>query len=161
MQSFLITGPQGGVLNDTKLSSVMHDATKFYANELGINKDYINYFISVGRTVNKPDEDARGWATVSSRKRPNKNSKKWNAFIFVMRQHSLRGMLSTLAHEMIHIKQFVKEGLDVEASEFKGKTWKARKHQIKDFDSPWEREAYSNEAKLAAKFLKHNKKVNK
>lgn len=159
-QSIMLLGPQGGDIKSKSLEKTITDAIRFYAEHLGIEKSAISYYITVGRTLNKADGDARGWASVNSRKRPNKNSKKWNAFIFVMRQRSLKRMLSTLAHEMIHVKQFVSEGLDLESSTFKGKTWKARKNQQEDYDSPWEREAYSNEHKLANKFLKHYKRVN-
>ena len=56
--------------------------------------------------------------------------------------------ISTICHEMIHVKQYVRKEMD----EFGGR-WKTRKiaRDTNYFDLPWEKEAYRMEKKLAVK----------
>lgn len=62
--------------------------------------------------------------------------------------------LSTLAHEMVHIKQYVTGQLDCSES---GKRWKWHGRYHKGTEpyelSPWEREAYATEGILAQAFI--------
>lgn len=56
-------------------------------------------------------------------------------------------LISTITHEMIHLKQYVKKELRDE----NGNTmWKKKAYNNVDyFDAPWEKEAYKLEKKLA------------
>ena len=67
-------------------------------------------------------------------------------------KESRNRVLRTLFHEMWHIRQYLHEGLSVEATEaeFRGKTWNA------DYwSAPWEVEARKMEKKLVAKYNKY------
>jgi len=58
--------------------------------------------------------------------------------------------VSTLAHEMIHVKQFAKEELDPALTR-----WKTKDHSRTEYwEQPWEKEARRLQAKLVANFEK-------
>ena len=69
----------------------------------------------------------------------------------------LRRMLETVAHEMVHVKQYARNELQ-RGSEFKleGTTvltktydlWKGKRYNIEYWDSPWEIEAHGREVGL-------------
>lgn len=71
-------------------------------------------------------------------------------------------MLQTLAHEMVHVKQYAKnelhkiygtaKGSRLE-SVWKGKIWRPRTGEVTCFDSPWEIEAYGREPGLVNQWL--------
>ena len=71
------------------------------------------------------------------------------------RTQPLRQLLETVAHEMVHVKQFARGELD---SKYKGMRWKTAHitDDVKYMDLPWEKEAYKMEDKLAAKFWSEN-----
>lgn len=147
-----VVGPNGGKAYSSSIEDTLRSAAIVMAAKLGIAHVPIKMEISVGRTLNKACDDARGLAFAT------KSRNKWYADIFVMRQKRLSSMISTLAHEMIHIKQFVKDNLDIEKNKFKGRVWKARKNEDIYEDSPWEREAYDNEEALARYYLDYVKR---
>ena len=71
-------------------------------------------------------------------------------FIIELRsRRSLKNTLITLAHEMVHVKQFAKGELDPALSR-----WKSNKYcdKIEYWDQPWEKEARRLQHKLLLKF---------
>lgn len=144
-----VTGPKFGAPYSKSVAQIIEGAISVMCCKLGIAHEPIEFEILLGRTAEKYDGDARGWAHAHRAKN------KWIATIFVMREHDITQMISTLAHELIHIKQFVKDGLDLNTLNFKGKKWKAKKNQDVCYDSPWEREAYSKELILLDHYLKY------
>lgn len=74
-------------------------------------------------------------------------------------------MIQTLAHEMVHVKQYAKNELGKElalaakgkglaiATRWQGEFWKPSKHEDSYWDAPWEIEAYGREVGLYAKWL--------
>jgi hypothetical protein len=74
-------------------------------------------------------------------------------------------IIQTLAHEMVHVKQYAKNQLYKKLalakggfstdSVWEGKTWKPKRKQDRYFDSPWEIEAYGRELGLYHRWLKH------
>lgn len=61
-----------------------------------------------------------------------------------------RGILKTLAHEMVHVKQFIREETNDSLSVWKGKPIDA--DSIDYYSHPWEMEAHSLENGLFTKF---------
>ena len=56
--------------------------------------------------------------------------------------------LSTLAHEMVHVKQFARDELSANL-----RRWKTRDHTNTEYwDQPWEKEARRLQSRLVAKF---------
>ena len=147
-----VTGPNFGRPFCDKVARQIKGAVCVMSTKLGIGHEPINYEILLGRTINKFDNDCRGWASAQ------KFGNVWSATIFVAREEEFDSMLSTLAHELIHVKQFIKDGLDVEEGMFRGKRWNARKSQHEEFDSPWEREAYGKEVALKEHYLTYLEK---
>jgi len=144
-----VFGPNWGQPFCDKVARQLKGAICVMSTKLGIGHEPINYEILLGRTINKLDGDCRGWASAQ------KFGKIWSATIFVAREENFSDMLSTLAHELIHVKQFIKDGLDVDKGMFKGRRWNARKKQDEDVDSPWEREAYGKEVALLEYYLNY------
>jgi len=67
---------------------------------------------------------------------------------------SLRKKLLSVAHEMVHVKQFTRKELEhttsVHKQVWKGKTWNTKK---KYYDLPWEIEAYGRELGLFNRWI--------
>ncbi len=66
---------------------------------------------------------------------------------------SLEKLFQTLAHEMVHVKQYAKGQLKV-VYPARGEsyfTWFGKRHKKHYYDSPWELEAFSRERILANK----------
>lgn len=69
--------------------------------------------------------------------------------------------ISTLFHEMVHVKQWVKGEMRDYAPETNMCRWKKRiidRDKIKYEDEPWEKEAYRMERTLYRRYIKHLKK---
>ena len=147
-----VHGPNFGKPYSESVADKLKAAITVMSCKLGIAHVPVNYEILLGRTINRLDGDCRGWASATKRKN------KWTATVFIAREEKLEDMISTLAHELIHVKQFIKDGLDINTGQFKGKKWAAKKEQDEDYDSPWEREAYGKEEALKEHFLKYLEK---
>jgi hypothetical protein len=67
----------------------------------------------------------------------------------------LYDMVSTICHEMVHVKQYVKKELS-DLYDESGTKWKKKKYSMEyDYhNSPWEKEAYKLEESLAIKCFK-------
>ena len=75
-------------------------------------------------------------------------------------------VIKTLAHEMVHVKQYAKNELSKEirvakgkgfhmASKWMGKPWVAKSKEDSYWDCPWEIEAYGREVGLYHKWVQH------
>jgi hypothetical protein len=76
-------------------------------------------------------------------------------------------MIKTLAHEMVHVKQYAKNELGKElalaskgkgikiATRWQGKFWNPSSKEDAYWDCPWEIEAYGREVGLYAKWVAH------
>ena len=78
-------------------------------------------------------------------------------------------MFKTLAHEMVHLKQYAKNELGKEFSlttkggvkimtRWKNELWKAKTKECPYWDSPWEIEAYGREVGLYRRWVDHVEK---
>ena len=63
----------------------------------------------------------------------------------------LYDLISTVCHEMVHVKQYYRKEMDEESNR-----WKSRKlpNDVDYMDRPWEKEAFKMEEKLALECFK-------
>jgi hypothetical protein len=101
-----------------------------------------------GECVNEDDTRRSRWFTIS------------------LRDENINEMIKTLAHEMVHVKQHVRNELGkkhvvlhkdgfVIQTEWQGQIWRPKKGEDAYYDSPWEIEAYGREVGLAYRFMKY------
>lgn len=67
---------------------------------------------------------------------------------------SLRRLLTTVAHEMVHVKQYARKELQ-EDYDWLGKTYSPDK--VSYWDQPWEIEAHGREVGLFIRWAEHHK----
>jgi hypothetical protein len=95
----------------------------------------------------------------------NRQPRKFVININVPSRVSLRYIISTLAHEMVHVKQFVKnELIDLPSTDFNVSVFKNKKYnlnRVSYFDQPWEIEAYGREHGLTREYLEKVKLARK
>lgn len=92
-------------------------------------------------------------------------------FTILLKNEPLNDMVRTLAHEMVHVKQHVRNELGDRAivmhkngkmtthTEWKGSAWVPGRNENGYFDAPWEIEAYGREVGLTHRFLQYKDKV--
>ena len=71
------------------------------------------------------------------------------------RTQSLRKLLETVAHEMVHVKQFARRELHPSKDEWYGKTYNPKK--VSYWDLPWEIEAHGREVGLFIRYCEADK----
>lgn len=68
----------------------------------------------------------------------------------------MKEFISTICHEMVHVKQHVKR--ELVATRTGRQLWKGRDHSKTNYeDQPWEKEAYELQDVLCLGFLDHSK----
>lgn len=78
-------------------------------------------------------------------------------------------IIKTLAHEMVHVKQYAKNELARQmrvtrgngfklATKWKGELWMPKRKEDAYWDAPWEIEAYGREVGLYHKWVEHNER---
>jgi len=75
--------------------------------------------------------------------------------IEIDRNQKLRPLLETIAHEMVHVKQFARRELHPSTDEWYGKTYNPKK--VSYWDLPWEIEAHGREVGLFIRWVEKNK----
>ena len=132
----LVTGPRGADL-DVGLTAYTMLAVKSFARQLGISrlKSVIHIRIHNALTVDRGRSEG---LCESIDKRH-----------FIIDVALFGNWLSTLAHEMVHVKQFAIGELDPALSR-----WKSNKYcaKIEYWDQPWEKEARRLQHKMLLKF---------
>lgn len=124
---------------------VIKCATLFYADELFSKKMLENLCVRI-QFIKKLD--VFGYAFVDNII----NTGKPRQFIIQLNPHiGARNILATLAHEMVHIKQFAYCETDEALSKWKGK--KVDSENVDYYDHPWEIEAHGMEVGLFTKFV--------
>ena len=70
---------------------------------------------------------------------------------------SLRKKLLSVAHEMVHVKQFTRKELE-HTSSINRQLWRGKNYNTKNryYDLPWEIEAYGREFGLFTMWIKEN-----
>jgi hypothetical protein len=87
----------------------------------------------------------------------NRQPRKFLIYISVPPRPSLKYIISTLAHEMVHVKQFVKNELvDLPSTDYNVSVFKNKKYnlnRVSYYDQPWEIEAFGRERGLTKEYL--------
>jgi hypothetical protein len=89
-------------------------------------------------------------------------------FTIRLRKQKLDEMVKTLAHEMVHVKQYAKNELSKQmrlsrgglgvGSKWHGEWWNPKAKEDDYWDSPWEIEAYGREVGLHHKWVARKEK---
>ena len=140
----------------------LKEAATFFANTLLHKRTVKNLKLHI---VKDAKLDCLGECDCISSKRSPRKFK-----IVLQGKGSIRDIIRTLAHEMIHVKQYAKNelgsyrdmvvtrGLRLKtATKWKGEWWSPKRGQDEYFDSPWEIEAYGIEPGLNWKWTRRNK----
>lgn len=150
-------------VKSNKIKKLISEAATFYANKLMektlINQLYIEIHLSkrfkdVGQCVHEDEHDV-------------KNPKFFK--IEIRNKVDDPNILITLAHEMVHLKQFATGELDISmpltslvsamihntkiTPKWKGKIFKLKDYEDDYWDLPWEIEAYGRQQSLWERFL--------
>lgn len=131
---------------DRNFKPYVEEAGEFFATQLIENKRIRNNCFTTIRFTAKIDE--YGFASVEDVNTQNKPRE------FLIEIHpgiGVKNILSTLAHEMVHVKQYINGELNEEMS-----TWKGRKVNSDKIDywvQPWEVEAHGLEQGLIYKYV--------
>jgi hypothetical protein len=135
-------------------------ATRFFADMLMSDRLIKNLYINI--KFRAMDQDHPGgectWADTNFR------PKEYD--IEVANNFSRRSQLLSLAHEMVHVKQFaIGELMDYTSSKYANHSkWRNVAYnyaKIDYYDHPWEIEAYGRELGLYVRYKKHLKKSKK
>lgn len=97
------------------------------------------------------DEKADGYCDVTG---VNRRNKPREFLIQIQKNKSQRYMLMTLAHEMVHLKQYAMGELDENMNAWKGRRIASN---VDYWDTPWEIEAHGREAGLYVRFCEKYK----
>jgi len=134
--NIMVTGPRGGALPFER-SYYVQEATEFFAKALDINrlKTNINVLMYDQLFING---DVMGYCEATTERE------------FTISLCSWGNWLSTLAHEMVHVRQFARGELDLMME-----SWKSRKYcgHIEYWNQPWEKEARRLQNKLVFDFM--------
>ena len=136
------------------LSESVLDAAHFYAHKLLGGRMYRHIELDIKLTKDlKIKDDSYGYCHILG------DVEKPREFLIELdtsMKHSVGQILTWLAHEMVHLKQFVRgELFDYEIGQrvqWKSKTYKTSMEYNKQ---PWEREAYRLEDKLYKEFAEY------
>lgn len=95
----------------------------------------------------------------------NRQPRKFVINIYTPPNPSLRYIISTLAHEMVHVKQFVRnELIDLPSTNYNVSVFKNKKYNLNRvayYDQPWEIEAFGRERGLTREYFEKVKLAKK
>ena len=131
-----VTGPRGADVG-TGLTAYTMLAIKSFAKQLGISRLKTNIVVRIHRSLTVDRGQSEGLCEALDNR------------TFIIDVALFGNWLSTLAHEMVHVKQFAKGELDPALSR-----WKSNKYcdKIEYWDQPWEKEARRLQHKLVLEF---------
>lgn len=137
-------------LTDSRFKHVVYKACDFYMDLL------IPRHISRSITLeldfcSKLDGGADGYCEVTGH---NKRFKPREFNIQIRKTNSKRYMLMTLAHEIVHLKQYAMGELDENMNVWKGKRISSSTNY---WDTPWEIEAHGREGGMWTRFAEKHK----
>lgn len=131
--------------DNSEIEKLLLEAVSFYSSKLDIKND---------PTINVTFEFPKMYTFFYGI--TGKNKKEENTYeIIIMMNHNKYELISTLAHEMVHVKQMANGELEID-QETEKKYWKGVDHTHTYYDNqPWEIEAFKKENKLANDFMRH------
>ena len=110
--------------------------------KLGLNR---MSSLSIDVVLRKMKKDEYGYCNIIESNR--------SFIIDINKNISLKDFVSTIIHEMVHVKQFARNEMSAYGMRWKTKTVS---ENTKYIDLPWEKEAYKLEAKLIELIWKEN-----
>lgn len=123
-----------------KLKNKLITAALFFLDDLKITNTQVATEIRIILT----DLDADGYCDF------NYDHKYPEVTIFLDKSEEVNAQLLTLAHECVHVKQFLNKELVLKGDK---SFWKKREVDVKEIiNSPWEEEAYNKESILLKRF---------
>lgn len=127
-------------VRDPKFKKELTRATEFYLGTL-MSKRIMNHITVDIHVKNQKDMDASadGYCEVDGYNTCNKPR---NFIIEIARNKSKRYMMMTLAHEVVHLKQYALGELDESLNVWKGKRYG---NSVSYWRTPWEIEAFGRE----------------
>jgi len=132
---------------------IIKRAVKFYADYFDITKNKVDLLLDFERNLQKNQGDEAYCV--------NEGGGKYT--ITIDSTFSKRKILIALAHEMVHIKQYVKRELSYnerkKVSRYKGQVYK--EETMNYWDMPWEIEAFGRELGLYRQFVDYCKEKDK
>ena len=133
-----ITGPNGGKV-DFGLAAFATMAVKDFAKQLDISRLKTNIQVRIHNKLFIGDSGTEGLCEAVDNRH------------FIIDVCLFGNWISTLAHEMVHVKQFAKNELDPALTR-----WKSNRYceTIDYWDQPWEKEARRLQFKLVEDFEK-------
>ncbi len=135
-----VTGPRNGCI-DLMRQAYTTIAVKHYAKQLGISRLRMNIQVRLHDSVLLRLAGASDSDGLCESLTPRD---------FIIDVATWSDWLTTLAHEMVHVKQFALGELDTTFSR-----WKKLEREFDDYwEQPWENEARRLQHKLALKFSK-------
>ena len=95
----------------------------------------------------------------------NRQPRRFTIYIYTPPKVSLKYIVSTLAHEMVHVKQYVRNELvDLSSTDFNSSVFKNKRYNLNRvdyYDQPWEIEAFGRERGLTKEYLERVKLAKK
>lgn len=133
-----VEGPKGGKI-DLGLQAYATLAARSFAKQLGISRLRTNIVIKIHNSVHCGTIGTEGLCESIDQRH------------FIIDVALFTNWLSTLAHEMVHVKQFAKGELDSALTQ-----WKSNKYceNIEYWDQPWEKEARRLQQRMVEVFDK-------
>ena len=147
----MLTTIEGYRCNNIELYWTLRDAIEFYGVKLLGKRMAKNVYVYVKLTRElKKKEGAYGFCMFTDNpSRP----REFEIELDTSMKYSFEQILTWLAHEMVHMKQWVRhELIDYDYGQTQ---WKSRRYTLKHIcynEEPWEKEAYRLEDKLYEKF---------
>ena len=130
---------------DKDFKPFVERAAQFYAKELIYNTRIRNNCHTEIRFC--PNIDEFGYASIEDYNTKNKPRR----FLIEINSHiGSRRILETLAHEMVHVKQYIEGETNDDLTKWRGK--KINPDKIDYWIQPWEIDAYGRETGLLTKF---------
>lgn len=126
---------------------LLYKTARFYAKHLNISNSKYNLYVCTAANLRKHDGN-NGVASKTGSK---------EITIAVDSQLQLPQMLLTLAHEMVHAKQYVRGHYRAEPSR-NGKHkrfWLGKQYSVVYHKRPWEKEAFRREGELVCALIEN------
>lgn len=131
-----------------ELRDLLSKAAHFYADKLDIDKKLQNR-ITINMFVRKSDSRGSCEVPVGAL-----NPRQFDIILSPDEEGEV-SIVQTLAHEMVHLKQFALGELRMmsRCNKWKGKKWVEKSNELDDYyDTPWEIEAFGREEGLFLRF---------
>lgn len=126
------------------MKKVLFDAANYFGTCLFKKALANNIKVSIVVSSNMREHGMCGVADYNSSNKPRSFD------IEVRKKKSIKSMVQTLAHEMVHVKQFATNEMNEMDSTWKGKRVNLRK--LTYIELPWEAEAFEREHELLSKY---------